>query len=77
MNRTIRDCTRCSGMTAKGTRCTRNTCKLASLCFQHLSKEKGFAVRKSTVLNAGQGLFVTRDVSTPQAKKRSGVELVK
>jgi uncharacterized protein len=76
MNQTVRDCAQCSGLTVKGTRCTRRTCKLSSLCFQHLSKEKGLAVRTSTIPNAGQGLFTTKDVSIPANKRRSGVPLI-
>ena len=64
----VRECDRCHGINVSGARCGRRTCKTGTLCYQHLSKQVGLAVRPSTVPGAGQGLFTTRPITA--AKKR-------
>ena len=54
------ECRRCTGLKADGERCGRTTCKFLPMCFQHLRKEMGLAVKTSTIPNAGLGLFTTR-----------------
>ena len=60
------ECRRCTGLKADGDRCGRTTCKFLPMCFQHLRKEMGLAVKTSTIPNAGQGLFATRAFATDE-----------
>lgn len=62
MDQTIRDCDQCNGTTKVGNRCSRRTCKIGTYCFQHLKSVRGLAVKKSSILNSGNGLFATRDI---------------
>jgi hypothetical protein len=60
---TVRDCARCSAITAKGTRCTRTTCIYPELCFQHFRVRYGLKLAPSNLPAAGLGLFTTRPIS--------------
>jgi hypothetical protein len=75
----VRNCDRCTSKTVQGDRCRRTTCKIGKHCAQHLSKEMGLAVKKSTIANAGFGLFATRDfpVTTAQVKTKKFPRLCK
>lgn len=57
---TVYECARCSGKTQDDHRCKKHTCKIPKLCWQHLAKEKNLKVKKSTIPNAGQGLFALK-----------------
>ncbi len=57
----IRKCATCTGMTKRGVRCTRRTCKTFPYCWQHLLSECGLKVTQSTIPGAGQGLFAVKD----------------
>ena len=46
-------------MTHKGARCKRNTIKYLNRCHDHLRRELGLVVKRSTVSGAGNGLFTT------------------
>ena len=84
----LRECAQCNGQTKKHAQCSRNTCKLGSLCFQHLKAQQGLAVKPSMLAAAGQGLFTTKklnkntkvasytgDVLTlPQFEQRYGID---
>ena len=52
-------CGRCKGETKKKQPCARRTCR-TGLCWQHLRKHDGLRVKKSTISNAGLGLFAER-----------------
>lgn len=54
-------CTRCIATTAKNTRCRNKVCIGTDTCHVHRTKTLGLAVKKSTIPNAGKGLFATRD----------------
>jgi len=51
---------RCSGTTAKGSRCSRNTIKYPGRCFQHFQKQHGLRLGSSTIPGAGVGLFALK-----------------
>lgn len=53
-------CVRCQADKANHTRCTRMTCKYGFQCWQHSIKNLGLKVQKSTIPNAGQGLFTVK-----------------
>ena len=57
----IRRCVNCQGLTKRGTRCSRRTCKTFPYCWQHLLSECGLKVKRSTIPGAGQGLFAVKD----------------
>lgn len=68
----IKDCQKCKSKTkATGNRknCTRTTCKIPNRCWQHVRRDEGLAVKKSTITGAGQGLFATRDFKFDRKKK--------
>ena len=62
MNTSVRDCVRCSAITAKVTRCTRSTCIYPGMCFQHFQARNGLKLAASNIPNAGLGLFTTRAI---------------
>ena len=51
---------RCDAKKVNGERCKRKTRK-GDKCFQHLAIDDGLRIKKSSIPNAGLGLFVTRD----------------
>ena len=53
-------CGRCTGTTARGTRCRNRVCIGVPTCHQH-RKALGLKVKQSTIPNAGKGLFATKD----------------
>jgi hypothetical protein len=52
---------RCSANTNAGAQCGQRTA-VAHLCWNHLQRDLGLRVRKSTVQGAGRGLFAARDL---------------
>lgn len=54
-------CERCKFIKSNGQKCKRNTCK-GFLCWQHSMIDLGIRVKKSTIPNAGFGLFATKDM---------------
>ena len=58
---TIWDCVRCTAHTAQGVQCSRRTCKYADRCWQHARATWGVRIAPSTLPDAGDGLFATRD----------------
>jgi hypothetical protein len=71
-----RDCTQCSAMTKKGTRCTRKTCKYADMCYQHTKSNKNLEIKKSGIKQGGQGLFTTKKISKNQNVASYGGKVV-
>jgi uncharacterized protein len=57
----VRECDRCHGTTKGGVRCSRTTCQTARYCWQHLIKESGLRVRRSSIPRAGLGLYAEKD----------------
>ena len=55
MNTSVRDCVRCSAITAKGTRCSRTTCIYPGMCCQHFKARNGLKLAPSNIPNAGLG----------------------
>lgn len=53
-------CKQCQHNTVFGQRCKRRVCK-GFYCWQHSTKTLGLRVKKSTIPDAGFGLFTTRD----------------
>ena len=53
------DCNRCTATTAKGTQCKNRVCIGVPTCHAH-RKDIGLKVKKSTIPNAGKGLFATK-----------------
>lgn len=69
MDQTVRECDRCNGTAAStGRRCSRRTCKIAGLCYQHLRSAHGVEIKKSTIPGAGMGLFAARDIVVRRGK---------
>jgi hypothetical protein len=58
-------CEQCRGQTKHGIRCSRNTCIGTSWCFQHLASNKHLRIQKSTLPNAGKGIFAV-DVTSKE-----------
>ena len=50
---------RCLGRSRKGTQCKSRT-KVGAYCWQHLVKMEGLRIKKSTIPQAGRGLFTAR-----------------
>ena len=61
MSLNVRRCVRCKGETQKGTECKRRTCARKDYCWQHLKEYRKVAVKRSTIPNAGLGLYAERD----------------
>lgn len=57
----IRVCDRCTATRKAGGRCTRRTCKVGPLCWQHTRLVSGLSVKPSSIPGAGNGLFAFRD----------------
>jgi SET domain-containing protein len=60
MEQSIRACNRCKADRNVGGRCTRTTCKYGPFCWQHTKILRGVVVKKSTLKNAGLGLFALK-----------------
>jgi hypothetical protein len=55
-------CERCAATTARGSQCSRTTCKVHPYCHSHLKSVMGLVVRPSGVsADAGDGLFAVRN----------------
>jgi len=57
-------CTQCSATTEKGERCKLTTCIRVQYCYIHAKKILHLEVKKSTLRNAGCGLFTTVDIKS-------------
>ena len=53
------ECNRCTATTSKGTRCKNRVCIGVPTCHAH-RKDAGLKVKRSTIPNAGKGLFATK-----------------
>lgn len=51
-------CSQCLHMNNKNIRCKNTTCRGVPLCWIHLLKEKKLRIKKSSIKNAGLGLWV-------------------
>ena len=51
-------CMRCTATTKTGRQCSRRTCVMLPVCWQHLTSMYGLVISKSSIPGAGQGLFV-------------------
>ena len=58
-SQSVKECQRCTGTTKSGARCRKRTCR-GTLCWQHLKKQEGLRVKKSTIPGAGLGLFAAK-----------------
>ena len=59
----VRECDRCHAITkSSGLRCRRNTCIYAKYCFQHTRVKLGLYLAKSSIPNAGKGLFTLHPI---------------
>jgi hypothetical protein len=58
---------RCIGINRNGQRCKRETCIGTNYCFQHLESIKHLKIRKSTIPNAGKGLYAWDSKLPPDA----------
>lgn len=56
----VRTCDRCTAPRKAGGRCTRRTCKVGPMCWQHTRLLAGLAVKKSGLPGAGDGLYAHR-----------------
>ena len=54
-------CQRCFAQTKTAAQCSRTTCKYLPYCHTHLKSICGLKVAPSTIPNAGDGLYATRD----------------
>ena len=54
------ECTRCKATTKGGSQCSRTTCKYSDMCYQHTKSDKNLEVKKSHIVDAGQGLYATK-----------------
>ena len=75
-NTTLVQCTRCTAVTKRGTQCTRRTCKYAHMCWQHTISTRGVKIAPSTIPDAGDGLFATRDFERDETVVDYGGTLV-
>ena len=57
-----RDCARCNARTKQGSRCTRNTCKYAKMCWQHAQAATNLKIAKSGIRAADDGLFAMKKI---------------
>ena len=56
-------CQRCDAVKKDGTPCSRNTCKYLPYCHTHMKALCGLIVKKSSIKNAGDGLYAVRSFS--------------
>ena len=54
-------CQRCEGQTVAGERCKKRTCRYLPTCHIHTKKKYGLLVKKSSIPNAGDGLFALKE----------------
>ena len=67
----IRDCNQCTGITKGGARCSRRTCMISNVCWQHLQSTLGLKVANSNLAGAGKGLFTLREIKRRPGDDRS------
>jgi hypothetical protein len=65
---------RCSANNNSGGQCGQRTA-VAHLCWNHLQRDVGLRVRKSTVAGAGRGLFAARDLPAAHRVPYTGDEI--
>lgn len=58
----VKSCSRCSGTTKGGNRCSRSTCKYFEYCWQHTRSIKGLTLKPSGLSGGGVGLFTLKDL---------------
>jgi hypothetical protein len=63
MDTSVRDCVRCTAITARGTRCIRNTCIYPGECYQHFKQNHGLYLAPSSIPNSGLGLFTSKTIN--------------
>lgn len=57
----LKKVSQCRAKKKDGGRCTRRTGKYGPFCWQHTQKHVGVEVKRSTIPNAGNGLFAKRE----------------
>lgn len=57
----LRTCGQCAATTRRGDQCKNRTCVVGPYCWIHTKIDEGFVVKKSTIPNAGKGLFAAED----------------
>lgn len=62
MDQTIQEKVQCEATTKSGNRCKRQTIKYSRYCFQHAKELQGLQINPSTIPEAGNGLFASRDL---------------
>ena len=60
-------CEQCKALTKTGVRCKRIVCFGLPFCFSHLYSLKHLKIQKSTISNAGKGLFAMNKAKRPNA----------
>jgi hypothetical protein len=55
-----RDCAQCAAVTSRGKRCKNRTCVTGPLCGVHTKLQQGLTVKKSSIPNAGLGLYADK-----------------
>jgi hypothetical protein len=65
---------RCSANTNAGAQCGQRTA-VAHICWNHLRRDLGLRVRKSTIPSAGRGLFAARDLPANHRVAYTGDEI--
>jgi len=60
-------CEQCVGTVKNGNRCKRKVAIGLDLCFNHLESVKHLKIKKSTIPNAGKGLFAVDKSAEPNA----------
>ena len=58
----IRECQRCNAATRSGNQCKNRTCMYSEFCAVHTRALFDLSLRKSTIRNAGKGLFVHKAI---------------
>lgn len=78
MSDTVRGCVRCKEISKKTKKqCKRRTCLYSDYCWQHTRNTKGLKIKKSTIPNAGRGLFATRLLKRGEIIPYGGVRMTK
>lgn len=54
-------CDQCEGETLAGERCKKRTCRYLPTCYIHTKKKYGLLVKKSSIPNAGDGLYALKE----------------
>ena len=80
-SQSIRTCSQCTATTRAGDRCRKRTC-MGQKCWIHLKKDDGLRIKKSSIDDAGKGLYTLKPIAegdtiapyTGQRRTRRAVE---